>query len=452
MKKFLLLRITPLLIIITVISWYHYSQDLTAIVLPNKVARDDIYTFPELKGNYEQIGRSFQTWLKAHCSVPAVSAGIVYRDRLVVSESVNCTADTKFSIASLSKTFTTLLVLQLEDEGLLNIDDPVRSYLPGVVIERNELGSEPVTIRHLLSHTTGMEGYGSSLKGEIDGKPFYLPKQVCPAGYNYRYCNRGFVLLKELIEKVSNMSFDDNLQKRIFRPLGMKSSTGKYSNGTGGIVTTLNDLAKYVSMLVNQGEYRGKRIISKSAFMDMITPVIQTPGAKTDYQYSLGWEVSLEDTKVDSFYKAGRWFHGCSAVQVYYRKGVAYLYLCNPPNHLSGHFMGFRWRLHSKLRSLINEITTDSEIVRELPTKPSIAIMKKYPGTYRNMETGEIITVSLRGNTLFRTRHGATQAMKSYNTNCFLIGTTQINNFIWKDDKVVGLALKTGYYEAVKGL
>ena len=82
------------------------------------------------------------------------------------------------------------------------------------------------------------------------GENISFLEQVFPAGTCYTYSNVSFVLMKYVLEAATGRNYAEILQDKIFTPLKMDSSTGNYSNGTGGIISTLRDLSKYASMLV----------------------------------------------------------------------------------------------------------------------------------------------------------------------------------------------------------
>jgi D-alanyl-D-alanine carboxypeptidase len=136
--------------------------------------------------------------------------------------------DTRFALASTSKTFTAAAVVQLADQGLLDLDDPVSMYLP----DYPETMIQEVTVRHLLTHTSGLGSFSYedirplTTIDEMLLKPIEPP--AFPPGADFRYSNGGFVLLGAVIERVSGQTFWDYLDEHIFRPAGMES-TGAFA-------------------------------------------------------------------------------------------------------------------------------------------------------------------------------------------------------------------------------
>lgn len=148
------------------------------------------------------------------------------------------TTDTKFRLASVSKQFCTLVIMQLVEEGVLSLDDSIRDHLR---YYREDTG-EKITIHHLMAHQSGLRDYTASYsyRGEISRRSFdpdEFIKLYCSSdlehepGTIYSYCNAGYSILGRIIEKVTRKSFEQNLKERIFVPLGMKNS-GFDSNET----------------------------------------------------------------------------------------------------------------------------------------------------------------------------------------------------------------------------
>ncbi len=141
--------------------------------------------------------------------------------------------DTRFRIGSISKQFTTVLVFQLAAEGLIDLDGRVSEYLPEY---RRDTGDR-VTIDHLLRHTSGIPGYiidrprepyeERDVKWCLPYDREYLIREYMSGdllfepGSRYKYCNTGFFLLHVIIERVTGISFEENLRRRILDPLGL---------------------------------------------------------------------------------------------------------------------------------------------------------------------------------------------------------------------------------------
>ena len=133
-----------------------------------------------------------------------------------------------FELASLSKQFTAMIIMMLKEKGLLNYDDSVSKYL--------EIPYKGITIRHLLTHTSGLPDYQDIMdknwdKTKVAGNPDcieylnkYAPPKRFEPGEKYEYSNTGYLLLASIAEKASNIDFIELSRKWIFRKLKMKST------------------------------------------------------------------------------------------------------------------------------------------------------------------------------------------------------------------------------------
>jgi CubicO group peptidase (beta-lactamase class C family) len=205
----------------------------------------------------------------------------------------------------------------LQDEGKLNVHDPVAKYLPEFANLKTPSGQPAnLTIVQILTHTSGLgEASGPAARDAkilADLVPLWLaaPMQFEP-GSQWRYCQSGINAAGRIVEVVSGMSFDAFLQKRLFRPLGMKSTTfylgdaerarlvtayaknkdtgaleavpprpefgprERPPQGNGGLYSTAEDYGRFCQMLLGGGKFKGRRYLSAEALKLLSTP--QTP-------------------------------------------------------------------------------------------------------------------------------------------------------------------------------
>lgn len=265
--------------------------------------------------------------------------------------------DAIFWIASMSKPVLGTLMLMLQDEGRLSVDDPVAKYLPEFKGLKTADGKPaPVTIRHLLTHTSGM--------GEItadqarDAKtlasviPLYVAKPVAfPPGSRWAYCQSGINTGGRIAEVVTGEPLEKLLKRRLFDPLGMKDTTFylseqqlprlaksyrrtdkgvleatdiRFLNGksptsldrfpapNGGLFSTASDYARFCQMVLRGGELDGKRYLKPESVQLMTT--IQTAGLKTGFTdgngWGLGWCVVREPQGITAMLSPGTFGHG----------------------------------------------------------------------------------------------------------------------------------------------
>lgn len=164
--------------------------------------------------------------LIAEQGIPAYHRAFGYRDS--ENQLLNDTA-TIFEFASVSKQFTSMIILMLQEEGKLSFDDPLDKYLSG-------LPYPGITVRHLLTHTSGLPDYQAIMdehwdKTKVAGnedileylKKYHPPKLFEP-GEKYEYSNTGYVLLGSIAEVVSGKDFIALCRERIFKPVGMNAT------------------------------------------------------------------------------------------------------------------------------------------------------------------------------------------------------------------------------------
>lgn len=147
-----------------------------------------------------------------------------------IEHNVPNTVDTKFRLGSITKQFAALAILQLEERGKLSVKDPMCNYIADCAD-----AWKPITIHHLLTHTSGLFNYTND--PEIYAKKIMLPSQQVeslarikdrplrfPVGEKFEYSNSGYIALGAIIEKASGMKWDAYLKKHVFDPAGMRDS------------------------------------------------------------------------------------------------------------------------------------------------------------------------------------------------------------------------------------
>ena len=140
---------------------------------------------------------------------------------------VEATTDTLFQIGSMSKVWTATLAMQLVDEGKLDLDAPVIEVLPELRLADPEV-AKTVSMRHLLNHTSGIDGdvFTDTGRGDDCVEKYVAllseQKQNHPLGVTWSYCNAGFVLAGRVIEKLTGLTWDEALKQRIYAPLGLQ--------------------------------------------------------------------------------------------------------------------------------------------------------------------------------------------------------------------------------------
>jgi CubicO group peptidase (beta-lactamase class C family) len=176
----------------------------------------------ELIGKYHVPGAALG--ILRDGAITDLAAGVLSLD-----SGFRATPDSIFQIGSISKVWTATLIMQLVDDGKLDLDAPVRDVLPDFAVADADV-SATVTTRHLLTHTSGIDGdvFDDTGRGD-DAVSKYLAiltkvEQNHPLGATFSYCNSGYALLGAIIEKLTGQTWDAALAERIFKPLGLTAT------------------------------------------------------------------------------------------------------------------------------------------------------------------------------------------------------------------------------------
>ncbi|QEG22873.1 serine hydrolase domain-containing protein [Mariniblastus fucicola] len=277
----------------------------------------------------KRLDRAFENRLFSGTVLIAVDGKIVFEKSVGfanIDDETPFAENSSFRLASVSKQFVAMGIMQLKEDGKLDFDDDITKYLP-------TLPYKGVTIRHLLNHTGGLTDYMDLFRNHWDTDAenderktafnhdmiaLYAEHKPDPdfePGERYAYSNTGYVLLGSIIESVSGHSIHDFLKQRIFDPVGMTDShafspdeqkfdpanrvfgfawqgTSHVANdwnylngmvGDGGIYASARDLLKW-----DQALY-GEKLVSRKTLTEAFTPGKLNNGDQTDYGF--GWMV-----------------------------------------------------------------------------------------------------------------------------------------------------------------
>lgn len=278
---------------------------------------------------FSRLKQAVLAELKAR-GIPGVAVAVVHGDRIVIQKGFGvANVETKepvspemlFKINSATKMFTSAALVTLSEEGKIDLNAPVGRYLDGLSPKLSQ-----VTAHQLLSHTAGLKpgwlpGSTSSpamplrdvARGFTDEYIFVEPGRV------FSYSNPGFALAGAVVEVISGKPYADYVTERLFRPLGMSRTTydpkmamtfpfsrGLLSDGAGGpqivkqypptpamnqpgfgIISSVQELARFATAFVNAGRLDGKQVLSASLVKKLSTPYAAFNQAKGDYGYGL---------------------------------------------------------------------------------------------------------------------------------------------------------------------
>jgi CubicO group peptidase (beta-lactamase class C family) len=241
------------------------------------------------------------------------------------------TVQTPFRIGSLTKSFTALAVMQLVEAGKIELDASVQRYLPWFRVADAEASAQ-ITVRHLLHQTSGLDAAsGWTPLADFDASPDAAERQARalatldlnhPVGEAFEYTNANYNLLGLIVEAASGESYADYVQAHIFDPLGMENSSAAQVNApaslatghrlwfwtpisapdmpaplgslaSGQLISTSEDMARYLIALLNEGSYGNERILSPAGVAELQRGVAQDVEMGIEVgKYGMGWYAS----------------------------------------------------------------------------------------------------------------------------------------------------------------
>src|SRR5262245_54192452 len=378
----------------------------------------------------------------AQMNVPGLSIALVDGATLVWAEGFGTTerngqskvtADTLFSLQSISKTYTATGFLIAVEKGLMKLDDPVKKSFPQFTV-KSRFGPDEasrITFRHLLSHWSGLT-HGSPCGNRFDDQYCPFSDRIrsisetwlkFPVGERFSYSNLGIDLAGYCLEQRSGKSFDQFMSDELFRPLGMTYSTFNHKVAAnhpslakghsrekimpvapipmipaGGMYSTAKDIAKFISFQLAGGKIGGKQIIREELLREMYSP--QFPIERQVGGYGLG--ISSEPFRRGTLLEHGGGGYGYLTYQMWtpeYQLGVVVL-----TNSAGGDLpVQTAW---SVLQQMID--AKYGAVPRRGPAKftdkPVITLetklLQRLEGTYK--PRGAVVTFKVKENGLYR--------------------------------------------------
>lgn len=279
---------------------------------------------------------------KSDTATTAVSVALMADDSIVWREAfgyadrekgVLATPDVRFNIGSVAKVVTALAVMILRDRGQLTLDQPLVQLLPAFRMLSPAFAQ--VTVRQMISHASGFPGFNKRNNWSFVPYLDYAEDTMAALAQSHLkhepgelavYCNDGFTMVEPLVQAVTGLSFAEFVQREIFEPLGMSLSAypltfaaeGTYVHpyheghslpqematpfATGGILSTPTDMLKFARLLMNEGVYEGRRIVSAASVqemgLDQSARTLINP-SQPSWRWGLGWD-SVRQKGLDS--------------------------------------------------------------------------------------------------------------------------------------------------------
>lgn len=346
-----------------------------AAALPLSPSVGDV---PPADVSIEEVERVFETQLDesgvSGGAVAVVSEGRVDARGVGSADGDReATADTPFVIGSATKSFTALAVMQLVDAGRVDLEAPVRDYVPELALADARV--DDITVRDLLQQTGGLDDLagGPLLASSADGTPLAAIAELKDAelasapGETWRYANANYVLAGLVVERASGLSYGDYMQREIFTPLGMthsSASTGPVGSdvladghrfwfgvpvateptrreatlAAGYLISTAADLGRYLSMYLAGGlGPDGTRIVSAEGVDALLAggpdAVLGSWADEQDSSYAMGWFVGGPWGE-DAIFHAGNTPDTTTLLMLFPDRGVAVAVVVNAGNEL----------------------------------------------------------------------------------------------------------------------
>lgn len=309
-----------------------------------------------------------------------------------LKKQTSVTPQTIFDLASCSKSFTALATLLLWNDGKIDLDAPLKNYIPEFRLE-NSKSSDEITVRQLLNQTSGIPGTIYEPVGYHQG-PTAMVEMVKsmektrinrPPGSSFEYSNLNYSLLGALVERVSGKTFEDFVQERIFTPLGMNDSTlipqiaasrdradghqmmlGKIITRNtpiyesiqpaGWVMSSAEDMAKWLLVNMNDGYLNGRQVVPSAVIELMQTPSAKIVKEGENTNYAMGWFTGKTKNGEPVIWHGGDTPNFLSEVIILPERNLGIVMLVNSQTSRNAHsvavgiaslFMGYELKLPS---------------------------------------------------------------------------------------------------------
>ncbi|HKP73543.1 MAG TPA: serine hydrolase, partial [Pyrinomonadaceae bacterium] len=269
---------------------------------------------------------------------PGLAVAVVRGDRVIFARGFGyrdlkaklpVTPQTAFYIASTTKSFTGTALKLLADEGKIDLDAPVKTYLPGLTLKA-PLSTEQISLRDLLTHRSGISNepinFRSAYTGQHNAETIsnLLANYTTPVPPAFRYSNIGYIVAAYAAERATGEKWQQLIERKLIAPLGLNHTTCYASkaraganfalpylaekddftelpykedatmHAAGGMVSSAEDLAKWLVVNMNGGRYEGKQIIPARSLEEILSPQVdqkRTFYKFERYAYGLGWNI-----------------------------------------------------------------------------------------------------------------------------------------------------------------
>ena len=368
--------------------------------------------------------------------------------------------NTVYGIGSITKTFTTMAIMKLRDEGKIDLDKPASFYLPELKISSKVETGEILKIRNLLSHTSGLTdvirnydmcSVTSSMWSVIDD----LNKEVMvqPANWKWNYSNLGFDILGCIVERVSGEKYDDYIRKNIFDKVQMPSTTFALSDqvpnaakgylkdsietaepiiremAAGRILSNVKDMGKFALMIINGGKVSGNQVIKASSIeemeMDHLANITLNTGQKFGYGLFIEKMFNVEDNITgDGIGHGGDTYIYHASLFTFPKLGIGFVILTNSA-HGSSFCNSSFIKLFSEYVENVKGIKLHKDSTLQYSPKALVSNINdihEVEGIYRT-GSDDLVKIKVRSKNkiIFHQKHGGTLVLKRKLDNTFSV-------------------------------
>jgi len=342
----------------------------------------DLRNDPEVEKIIEEFRSSIPEILKKEKDLPGLSIALVDRKGAFWAEGFGYTdktqsrpvdASTIFSIQSMSKTFTATGIMMAAQAGLLDLDAPIKTYLPDFRIQTrfDERPLEKITLRHLLSHKAGFTHeapvgnnfvtHSPSLEAHVQSISDTWLRY--PVGTRYSYSNLGIDLAGYILQVASKKAFEAYMEENLFVPLGMRYSSfdvevvrqnknralghsRPYEKvplsipmiPAGSVYSSAEDMAKFIQFHLNKGKFNNKSLLKSDLIDEMYTIPYPHKGQKSGYALGIAKGfITLDERELLSLEHSGGGFGFLSIMRWFPELGFGIVILTNSVNHNNVH-------------------------------------------------------------------------------------------------------------------
>jgi CubicO group peptidase (beta-lactamase class C family) len=458
-----------------------------------------------LSGFDSFVNNAMRAW-----EVPGLALAVVKNGKVVlasgyglrdVSKKLPVTSKTLFAIGSCTKAFTTFVMGTLVDEGKMDWDAPVRTYIPEIRFQ-DRVATELITPRDLVTHRSGLPRhdliwYNASLspKDVVGRLPYLEPSE--PFRSKFQYNNVMFMTAGYLVERLTGLSWEEAVRKRVFAPLGMAASNFSVKDSqrapdfarpyedrddkiveipfrditnvgpAGSINSSVEDMSRWLAVHTHKGKIDARQVISAAGLTDIHTPHMTTGTAPERPEiapagYALGWGV-------DDYRGHRRVHHGgaidgfVAATTLFPDQGLGLVVFANLggsslpellTRHASDRLLGLStidWSGEElakkvKRKAADKDAKSKKDTVRRTGTRPAHEL-GEYAGLYEHPGYG-VITIELKDGKLNLSFNGIEAPLEHWHFEVFR-ALKNPKDPAFEDEKVQFLTNVNGYVDSL---